>query len=523
MISVMIVDDEIQAIEYLESLIDWERHGYKIVSKTTDGASAVAIFDELSPDVVISDISMPGVSGLDISSELLARDPYVQIILLTAYSDFVFAQEALNIGVMSYILKHDLEEKRLLDELAKARRNIEKNADVRKIITRDMIRNYLEDSEKAEPYSIRDYNFDHELFGRILLFTIVQDKSISSCNINSAPAAPLDFAEIVLKYKEQLPQEFQFIDFLTTRSHAYNLLFRISESQKPTTIEQKFEAFAGVVLADVSNIDDGISYSGFICWSLAGFTNITSMYKEAVKSLDQRIPMRRSELLWAGKMSMVEYNHWPNSLERAFLDKLGQALSAHDYSKAQQELLSFFVTVEKLRPNRRDFADICSHIDDYLAEWYSHHNLLNLEFQQIKIDAMGCCYSLIDMRDAYLKLIYWLITQIPDKKYESYSSKIKQVVKYIYERYADDLSVDFLADMVNLSSSRLSRLFKAETDQGVLEYLTVVRIQKAKELLQQENAKIYEVSEEVGYKTSQYFSQVFKRITGLTPNEYREQ
>ena len=276
-------------------------------------------------------------------------------------------------------------------------------------------------------------------------------------------------------------------------------------------------------MSSISNSAASVTYSGLINWSSTGLSSISDIYKRVSKSLELRIPMHRSELLLAEELSRTEPHHWPVELEKKFFEKLVRALDNYDDFQACQELQSFFVTIQQLMPGRKVFLDICLNLDQVLEEWHAKHKMINSNFHQMKLEKISNCCSFFEIRDVYLDLLHWLITRVPDQKYHEYSNKIKVIVKYIYEHYSADLTIEFLADMVNLSSSRLSRLFKSETGQGVLEYLTIVRVHKAMEMLRQEHAKVYEVSETVGYKTSQYFSQVFKRITGLTPNEYREQ
>ena len=114
MIKVMLVDDEVLAVQYMEQIIDWEKEGYQIVGSAFGGRQAIEMYDKYHPDIVISDIRMPGMDGLELTKKLKEKDKEVTIILMSAYKDFEYAKKGIQYGVSNYLLKHEIQEETIL-------------------------------------------------------------------------------------------------------------------------------------------------------------------------------------------------------------------------------------------------------------------------------------------------------------------------------------------------------------------------------------------------------------------------
>ena len=117
MTDIMLVDDEVLALEYLKNMVDWERNGYHVVGCATSGKKALELFDRTHPQIVISDIRMPGTDGLELTRQIKEKDKETVVILLSAYRDFDYAQKGIRYGVSNYLLKHELSSELILKEL----------------------------------------------------------------------------------------------------------------------------------------------------------------------------------------------------------------------------------------------------------------------------------------------------------------------------------------------------------------------------------------------------------------------
>lgn len=121
MINIMLVDDEVLALDYLKNMVEWEKYGYHIVGCANSGKKALELYDKTTPEIVISDIRMPAMDGLEMTKRLKKKNKDVVVILLSAYKDFEYAKKGIQYGVSDYLLKHELSEEILLEELGRVR------------------------------------------------------------------------------------------------------------------------------------------------------------------------------------------------------------------------------------------------------------------------------------------------------------------------------------------------------------------------------------------------------------------
>ena len=133
MIKVILVDDEVLALDYLESLIDWESEGFQVVGRATGGKKAWALYEKYKPEIVISDIRMIGMDGLELAGKIKEKNPAAIVVLLSAYKDFEYAQKGIQYGVSNYLLKHELSEESLLAELTHIKAELAKQSKKEKI------------------------------------------------------------------------------------------------------------------------------------------------------------------------------------------------------------------------------------------------------------------------------------------------------------------------------------------------------------------------------------------------------
>lgn len=126
MTDIMLVDDEVLALEYLKNMVDWERNGYHVVGCATSGKKALELFDRTHPQIVISDIRMPGTDGLELTRQIKEKDKETVVILLSAYRDFDYAQKGIRYGVSNYLLKHELSSELILKELEEVKEKLER-------------------------------------------------------------------------------------------------------------------------------------------------------------------------------------------------------------------------------------------------------------------------------------------------------------------------------------------------------------------------------------------------------------
>lgn len=394
MLKLIIVDDEPRIRRGLKNCLLWNEMGIQIVAEAENGQEAIEVAKSIKPDIMLLDTYMPIKNGIEVAQEVAVFLPECTVIIVSGYDEFEYAQQAIECGVFSYILK-PVDKKKLRNTVHKA---IE---------------------AKMKQRSIKEYS---------------------------------EWAENYIETnKQQLKKNI--------------ILNWIKASVTKEDIEKKQK---------VLSIDENKAYCMFIICKLSVMKN-----KEEVKH-----PML---------MGFEE-----------IADKYVRSVFGNDTILAEFEedkCVGFFEYKNKtdvdvmLRESTQAIENHCGYV--CISEYTIVENIL--------------C-----MRDKYNELIAACESKV------ALSPSMAMAKSYVDKNYADqNLTLNEVAEKQFVSDSHISRLFKKEVGKTFNEYLTCLRIEKAKEYLLYPNSKVYEVAGKVGYKTQHYFSRVFKSEVGMTPLEYK--
>lgn len=396
---ILIVDDEMITIKMLKTLIDWEKLGLELVGYANDGAKAYDILKNEKVDIILSDIRMANMNGIELIKKVKNLDEDVKFILMSAYADFEYAKEAMQLGCSNYILKP-------IDE-------IELEKTLRKVI--EEIRG-KEDKKRIVDSSIR----------KLQLFELYKYMKYGK-NINS-------------------------------------------------------------VLKDINSY--GVSFNNY---------HIILIQQEN-SSMDEYMRVNSIEL----------FHH-------KYIEKILDGIIAEKYKKNYVDLLfdddSCALIVEQL--NDDEISVICRDIQDKFLE--------DVEIEtRVFISELGTELNMLPI--LYEKLEKDIVEKIDENNYEEkkYSEAVEKCLKIIERDYDKNITLDEVTKEVAVSKNYFCHVFKKEMHMSIWNYLTKVRLEKAKELLRESDMKSYEIAFKVGYDNPSYFSKIFKKIEKMTSNEYRE-
>lgn len=515
----MIVDDEPLAIEYLKDLIPWRESGYVLVGEATNAALALELFEKHHPQIVISDICMPGVDGLAFCSSILAQDLSTKILLLTAYKEFEYAKKAIELGVANYLLKHELDGAMLLHVLGKLRVELEKENSARDIIKKHAIMNLIDGNMDMDARS--DWEYLEDNHGEFILLVLKEDMPYPIFERGDEPSGAEPDKELKLLY-EELPDEFNFIEYFKLRNHCWAFLFNSRSVMGQGQLWSRFYTVAGRT-QNLLQKCTGKSFSGTISVGSQKIKNITKLYNDAMKALKYSFFIGRGKILNLQELlTGQESGNFMEELEEAER-LLSESMDKMELPDIERYIDHMFTDIIIPARNIEMLHNCCDELIRLLNKYCRDNYLQPVHGGGPDIGPMlESCYTVADVNN-FFKYVYGLKAgEIVDKNHSRYTQKVGRAIKFMHENYSKDISVIDVADALEVSDSHLSRIFRNETGQTILEYLTVIRIEAAKNLLDKYNYKIYEISEMVGYKTSQYFSQVFVKMTGINPLEYRE-
>lgn len=414
MLRIMIVDDEFLVRIGIQQTIDWEKHGFVFVGAAENGEDGLEMAKKLQPDIIITDIRMPNMDGLEFMSKLKGNGVAAKVIVLSGYDEFNYAREALNHGALAYLLK-PLENKQLLD--------VVKNTG-QKIMEERELKQYYSGLAQELP-TVKKYQLIRMIEGASISMDAEDLKRINF---------PLYAKKIVIVLK---------VD-------EYDL-FAISH-------QVKIESFHR---------------------SIARLS--TKMYRNR-----HQIILERSN------------NEFIIIIQYDINDKIEYV---YEYC---QDIIQFLYNLNDLTCADLTFSVGFGNPFCNIAE-------ISAAYQEA-------------VQAAHFKLVPNAnnVTHISDTYQLGVQTYIHQALAIIKQNYHKDITVEGVAGSLALSSSYLMHLFKNKLNKTFGECLSGFRINAAKELLRNPTCKIYEVSERVGYKDPKYFSQIFKKSTGLTPKDFAQ-
>lgn len=513
LLKVMIVDDEILAIEHLKHMISWEEHGLTIVGEAASGKKAVEIAQNTRPHMIFMDIQMPRTNGLQVSQKILEFNTNTKIILLTSYRDFEYAKQAMSLGISTYLLKHELNERKLLETIKEIMTELQEHEQEVLSLKRQCLLDVLvtgsskESAIKKLKKSIADLNSHYVCY---------------FVKIDTAFPVFENFSFAVDDYIPELDlqgifesEEMEYIESVTLEGGKLVVLCRLrvksAEKEVYTTVYQK------AMNIKQQGKQAGKSLSIMLSPVFNNLEELPALYRQLEKKSSNFVLYGKQSILRAQDIHLPDYDileEWKGTIE--YIRNQANTQVKEDFQQAIKVV--FNRLKNKFHPSVLQV--ICKEFIFLLDQLrVKHRKPTYFEWSAEEEGDFPRFYFLDD-------IVKWLMEEYnhitSPSSHTSFSKKIHSVMAYIHEHYQNDISIEVIGEALSISGDHLRHLFKKETGRTVLDYVTWYRMEKAKNLLGREDYKIYEVAEMVGYKTSQYFSLVFKKYTGFTPYEFKE-
>jgi two-component system response regulator YesN len=519
---VFFVEDELVTREGVRDNVDWKANGFEFCGEAADGEMALPLLRSAKPDVLITDIKMPFMDGLQLCKIMRERMPWVKIVILSGHDEFEYAQKAINLGVTDYLLKpvtvqklHQVLQKLAaqLDQERKEQENLKKLQDqldenqaglrerlllklvVGAISSTDAIekgqelgldliaRNYLVVILKIE-LGDRSELFDYTEYQQVqeIVAGLVKNNPDIFC-LNK------DWGEIVLLMKGST------LEYLEEERDI--LLEQIKQEIKKTRYQLTIGA--GTPKKRITD-----TYQSFI-EALVGVQNGAELNKDGSEQV-----VDSADLLKEAK-SAVE-NYLRCSTKDDFDDFFNEFIRPLGETALKSSLIKDYIIMDIVLAAAKLVNDLGGEMDQVIPEVNSIETIL----ANIK--------TVEQLREQTHKILAGILAFRDSQTNSQYTGMIHRAKEFIESHYTDpDLSLDDVSTHVSLSSSHFSVVFSQETCQTFKEFLTEVRIKKAKELLRTTALRATDIAYQVGYNDPHYFSAAFKKNTGLSPTEFRSQ
>ncbi|MBO4902306.1 MAG: response regulator [Lachnospiraceae bacterium] len=533
MIKVFLAEDEFVVREGIKNNVDWAGHGYEFCGEAGDGELAYPMIQKLKPDIVITDIRMPFMDGLELSKLIKKEFPWIEIIILSGFEEFEYAKQGIKIGVAQYLTK-PIKGDDLLKEVDIVAGRIEEKRRERRI--REQYAKEMEEATLRERSSLfgdivtgaKSPAQLMEAAGALSIDLSAMYYNIILLMLHSSAHLQGEYSDSVVKVEEKLQQMENDHGFLLfdRNPEGKALLFKADSEEELISHQNAFTEQFTALLTEYPHI----RYFGGIGTVVNRLRQLPESFTDANRAFAHRYFVSDSRIVDAA------------TLQPGVLSQEGGI----DLTSVDPKQIERARTTNFLKLGSRDEA--VYFVDEFL-DGIGEKNLESAMFRQYI--AMDCYFSVAafieelgydraEIRQpdlagnalqsaqetrAYIREIVQTATDLREKRANSrYGEVVDEVIRYIDENYAqEDLSLNTLASHVNISPNHLSMIFSQQTGQTFIKYLTDLRMQKAKELLKCSNKRSSEIAAEVGYKDPHYFSYIFKKTQGMTPTRFREE
>lgn len=518
MIKLLVADDESTTRNGIIKHIKWKELGIDIVKEAKDGIEAVKISYEFEPDIIISDIRMPGLNGIEVATKLREKFTNCKIIFLSGYSDKEYLKAAIKLSAVNYVEKPinlmELKEtvQKAVDLLKEDALNMTLSENLN-LIKQKLVQNLIQGDAKIEEcYQL----------GNLIRSNILAKKSFSVVNINIGNLKEDNNLENMINTEEFgdiIDKHFEEVEHISAFKDNRNFIIVLSKDKE---IENEIESLKNILDQYIKEKKAShIKLFYAVGKNVFGIEQITKSYASAKDIVKKSFFYGYERVIYSKEELSGVYKVQENIYED-FIKVI---------SEGNEKEAAFFI------------ESLCFHIKNFIQTPVKDikNMFLNLTLQLIhEAESRGIYFSeeeqqenkyiwdLIASFNTLEEMKEYMINKISDvfrkfKELQNSCRSVFEVKKCIRKNYANnDLSVKSLAEEVFLTPTYLSALFKKETGQNISDYIVEVRIEKSKEFLKNNKLKLNEVAKSVGYNDSNYYAKAFKKMEGVTPSEYRE-
>lgn len=532
MLKVLIADDEEKICQLIEKLIDWQALDMKLSGVANNGIEALEKIEALSPDVVITDIRMPGYDGLDLVKKTRELNVGVEFVIISGYRHFEYAQTAIKYGVSDYLLK-PIKKQELTETLEKIRvRYNEKSeqltyeervrlarkSDAERLRTTWFSNVLYRDRSEQDCSSLEEINKQYYYQLKQGCFQIV---CVKFDGISMPDEKNLEFlTEKTTQIAEQMLKGHVFDwELYVENSHIYLFLNYGEENRK--FIRRQCKNILNE-LAVLESILEGLRVTigfGTTVWNIA---QLRSSLKSARYLVEQRLVAGNGKLLegelrssfhLASSQWFTQFNQNMNTaLESLDRQQVGDCLM-----KLKDGLL------EQTDMTGHEILQMCREVCNLYLFFMKNHKIpIEQNFMERFNQGVEFCSSAREVLRYLIKEISTSYDKAVAGKMQENNRPIRIAKKYIRDHYREAITLETVSEVAGFNPTYFSSLFKKETGKNFLEFLSEVRMEQAKGLLKETNLSVASICEEVGYSDVKYFTKNFTKYSGLKPNEYRK-
>lgn len=535
-IKVFLVEDEMVIRRGIKNSIDWEKEGYIFCGEASDGELAYPMIIKEKPDILITDIRMPFMDGLELCKLVKKELPNIKILILSGYDEFDYAKEAIRLGVTEYLLK-PISSGKLLEALNEVSESIRREKE-----DKDLVRKYMEEMRENTEHEKQKF-FEQMIAGNLSMADALETGEKYEMNLSARMYNLLLFrftlGEENRKSGELLGEAEYAIEKLTERlEYVFEfqrgvegwafLLMADNEEQMSERVKELSKD-----LEEIMKNYSTIAYFGGIGQPVARLRELEESFREAERALAARFTMELNQIISVEDIRMAQNVDTLDDIEiTSFgeIEKTRTMLEKFLNNGAEDEIDEFVdVYINELSEENLKSVLMRQYIimDAYIVmmsfceKFEGIEGEMQAQSEELK-NSMKTIQTLEEIKN-YIRMLLKKIIGVRDtisgRRYSDIIEIAKDQIRKTY--MSDEISLNTIAAEVGMSPSYFSSIFSKEMGKTFVEYLTEIRMDRAKELLMCSSMKTSEIGYEVGYKDPHYFSYIFKKTQNCTPKEFR--
>lgn len=499
MIKVILADDEPVIIRGLRNLIDWESLGIEVAGTYEDGQAALDGILSLRPDIALLDIAMPKKDGIQILSKLKEFGSDTQVIFISGYQNFSYAQDAVKYGAADYLLK-PVNQEELMKALEKCLLTIQKRTD-------------WKDSSKTE--EVYEIDMPYEKLDALESTVYLPAQIVVLYEKKETPRERRLIAFSVLSFWQQVIETENRGIVFEKNNCIIVVLKGVNKAEGKSLLhqlriraEQEKHHHIGIIVGKLVGFMSEIPAQYIFCKEMLGYFYFTGYLPKMVLDVEEKV------FAYQGEHSRV----------REYSFSMQQAVFKQSEDECEKYFEKLFRAICFIADGKKE--DACFHFCNCI--WEMEQKLLSMGMTGIGIQMKELLDSSRNLNDyeeliGYFRELYKMyMTKVRSSLVENDKTDITRAKEYIEQHYQENITLEVLAHEIHMNTYYFSAFFKKQAGKNFKDYLNEVRMNHAIKLLVTTNKMAYEIAAEVGYRDARTFSEIFQRTYGETPSSYRK-
>lgn len=525
MYKLVLADDDIEILEYIEHLLDWQSFGFQVMGTAVNGTQAMQLIEAVGPDLLITDITMPGITGLELVRTAKQKNAALKCIILTCHESFQYAKEALSLGVQDYLVKYMLDQDQMeecvirlkqgLDHERRVRLEVQKDKRLLQINARTQVSQLLKElieGGNADNYMLKK-RLDESVLSGLDAFHVIgfclDNRLLMQEQIPLADVKLLHFA-IINIIDEMFAAE--VAGHVVTNAYSCSddmIVVFWSQPLKSSTDQinliRKLELISGK-LRDIIKLE----VSCIISSNYSDLWAFGEIYQWILQMRHCYFYPDSAHIVWNTRQVESSGQHEPMDPGYLLLD----TVRTGDFAAIMEQINSVYAKYCQMHA-----------APEQMIRFYNRFvHVLETELRTQGIEA-ELAAGRADTYEGYRLLTKCLVVKYLDasasRKKAAQRKEIMEVTGYLRAHLQDAVTCEAMAQMVNMNVSYFSKLFKKETGESFSDYLIRIRIERATLLLIHSDLSMEQITEAIGLANMHYFHRLYKKQTGKTPGMVR--